>query len=626
MNDERNSPDNSFAIALTDSASMHTSEQVGKEEVGEEVQGPRTRSKGRLSTQTKSIAGTTGPRKRKMEKKTPQAGADHHQNATPARSIRPVSPVQDNPKVRTRASSRTTSSIPTTSKSKTASPIPCAKKARNASVPHAPLDMRTAVLVARDWIINATMNPKCRESMEMRLRPSVLKAMDFITFNIENAAQMGNGANNSLLLMGARGSGKTITVERALYKVASKFNGDGGRTTTNTPFMGIVRLYGNVHNDERVAFREIASQLCDTFGLKFVKTASLGENISFLNQILLTLQQAQKFLCFVLEDFDMFAHRNKQTLLYCLLDALQKSRVKASVIGTTTRHDCIDLLEKRVKSRFSHRTYLLHPPKYEKWKGTTGNDASQEGECGVQCQGGLEVLQDMLTLPEQAFPDAQHAALHNEAVARAIQHSSTLPALKKYVESRSSLHDLRNVAVYIANHMWCQERKEGRLKVLTDVPTEECISQACFTLTNAIDRGMQSYIAGLSIVELLMLAACYRAAKKRNEEAINFEMAYQEFAIYCASGDHVDNYSKSGGFRAFERLIEVGLVTFATGVGLPRVGEGPRLRNYTPVHLQVRYSELVAGLADHTLCPARLKEWAIREGGPLVTVTNMLMS
>jgi origin recognition complex subunit 4 len=629
--DPNNGPDNSFGISLTDSASRQKSQKDEKDKAGDEVQSPRTRSKGTKGTEAQPKLPGSMTRGRRRQSACQNGAANQvASNSSPARA---------NPNIRTRASTRFApqASVPANNASKRPNSPPCAKRARNArdtptvnaievaqAAPLQQSDMNTrtaAVLVARDWVINATMNPKSRESMDMQLRPSLLNAIDFIASNIENAAQLGGGANHSLLLMGGRGSGKTTAVERALCRVDRKLNMDGTKETT-TPFMGVVRLYGNVHNEERVAFREIARQLCETFELQFVKTASLGENISFLNQILLTLKQAQKFLCFVLEDFDTFAQRNKQTLLYCLLDALQKSMVKASVIGTTTRHDCIDLLEKRVKSRFSHRTHLLHPPKLEKWR-PAENDAGIDGQ-EVQCQGALEVLQDMLTLPEATFPDAQHAARHNKAVATAVQHSATLPALKKYVDARSNLHDLRNVALYIANHMGCKGPRRGLL-MSADVPAEECISQACAALTVAIDCGIQSYISGLSIVELVMLAATYRATRKRNEEAINFEMAYQEFAIYCASGDHVDNYSKIGGFRAFERLIDLGLITYTSGIGILKVGEG-QLRNHTPVHLQVRPSELLAGFGAHSMCPHRLKEWAVREGGPLVTVTNMLMA
>jgi origin recognition complex subunit 4 len=56
---------------------------------------------------------------------------------------------------------------------------------------------------------------------------------------------------------------------------------------------------------------------------------------------------------FVLEEFDLFAtKRSKQTLLYNLLDSLQTSGMQAAVVGLSCRQDVVEMLEKRVKSRF----------------------------------------------------------------------------------------------------------------------------------------------------------------------------------------------------------------------------------------------------------------------------------
>ena len=64
----------------------------------------------------------------------------------------------------------------------------------------------------------------------------------------------------------------------------------------------------------------------------------------------------------VIEDFDAFARRSKQTLLYNLLDLTADRSVHLAVVGMTHRLDVLDLLEKRLKSRFSHRQVLFAPP------------------------------------------------------------------------------------------------------------------------------------------------------------------------------------------------------------------------------------------------------------------------
>lgn len=62
----------------------------------------------------------------------------------------------------------------------------------------------------------------------------------------------------------------------------------------------------------------------------------------------------------ILDAFDLFALHPRQALLYCLLDTVQGCRTSMSnkglaVVGLTSRIDAINLLEKRVKSRFSGR-------------------------------------------------------------------------------------------------------------------------------------------------------------------------------------------------------------------------------------------------------------------------------
>ena len=62
----------------------------------------------------------------------------------------------------------------------------------------------------------------------------------------------------------------------------------------------------------------------------------------------------------ILESFDLFAIHGRQALLYCLLDTVQSCRAGKdnrgiAVVGLSTRVDTINLLEKRVKSRFSGR-------------------------------------------------------------------------------------------------------------------------------------------------------------------------------------------------------------------------------------------------------------------------------
>ena len=79
-------------------------------------------------------------------------------------------------------------------------------------------------------------------------------------------------------------------------------------------------------------------------------------------QLLREGRRAALPVVFVLDEFDRFAERPKQKLLYNLFDLMQQPNVTMAVVGLTSRLDPIDLLEKRIKSRFSNRQILLLPP------------------------------------------------------------------------------------------------------------------------------------------------------------------------------------------------------------------------------------------------------------------------
>jgi origin recognition complex subunit 4 len=68
----------------------------------------------------------------------------------------------------------------------------------------------------------------------------------------------------------------------------------------------------------------------------------------------------------LLDEFDLFVTHPRQTLLYNLFDIAQARKAPIAVIGLTTKVDVTEMLEKRVKSRFSHRyVYIPLPRTYE---------------------------------------------------------------------------------------------------------------------------------------------------------------------------------------------------------------------------------------------------------------------
>lgn len=99
--------------------------------------------------------------------------------------------------------------------------------------------------------------PRSQEAATLALRPALQAVVDDLTACLEGTVRLGHAA--SLLLVGPRQSGKTLAIERTLRTLCDKYNPGGG----TEPSVGVVRLVGWAHAEERTAFRDTARQLCE---------------------------------------------------------------------------------------------------------------------------------------------------------------------------------------------------------------------------------------------------------------------------------------------------------------------------------------------------------------------------
>lgn len=202
------------------------------------------------------------------------------------------------------------------------------------------------------------------------------------------------GEGNSMLVIGARGSGKTTVSPCARHlRLCYLLTFTAG---------GINRLR-NIHGSQRRVSRcavewlhthrrqdsskgDLASAregdgcrgrsnkqgklfltVVYNSHLIFVKTNNYADTLASLLAVLshpseiLDSQQGvtSKSVIFVIDEFDLFATHARQTLLYNLFDIAQARKAPIAVLGLTTRIDVVESLEKRVKSRFSHRYVYL---------------------------------------------------------------------------------------------------------------------------------------------------------------------------------------------------------------------------------------------------------------------------
>ena len=176
------------------------------------------------------------------------------------------------------------------------------------------------------------------------------------------------GEGNSILILGARGSGKTNLIETALANISREHADD----------FHVVRLNGFQQTDDKIALREIWRQLGREMQVEEDEVNQVSSYADTMASLLHLLSHPEelaevlepnapstttKSVIFILDEFDLFATHPRQTLLYNLFDIAQAKKAPIAVIGCSTRVDVAELLEKRVKSRFSHRWVHLAQPK-----------------------------------------------------------------------------------------------------------------------------------------------------------------------------------------------------------------------------------------------------------------------
>ena len=352
--------------------------------------------------------------------------------------------------------------------------------------------------------------------------------------------------NNSVLLLGAalqrsaptrcvlpslasgpRGVGKTLVLRRALAHMAA-LHGE-----TLVP----VRLSGLLHADERTALREVARQLGappsadgdddDDAGADGSKPrGSVHENMALMAQHLRTLESSRRAALIVLEEFDLFAAAHKQMLLYNLMDALQACSVRAAIVGVSVRTDAAELLEKRVRSRFSHRRLVFGP------------------------EGDVDLLHRLLTLPA-SFAHPRFAAMWNAGLAASLSDAAAARAIADALSWDRAPRAVASMAM---------------LALAAMPPRANAISAAALSeAATALHRdGLAQQLRGCTVCELQLLVACKRLQRLRERPTLNFAAVFEEYerSLVPATGS---TFARDVALRAFESLVALVVLEPAEG-------------------------------------------------------------
>ncbi|PBL02589.1 hypothetical protein ARMGADRAFT_955041 [Armillaria gallica] len=362
------------------------------------------------------------------------------------------------------------------------------------------------------------------------------------------------GEGNSCLLLGPRGTGKSMMLERALSKVSS---GD------SPPI--IIRLSGWVQQNDRLAMREIARQLREQTGASFLSAedeeqthnnddepnpfidAPTDNSETFaepssthLPALIAVLPTLSRASIIILEGFDLFALHARQALLYCLLDTAQSCRAGAgskglAVVGLTTRIDTINLLEKRVKSRFSGRILRVAPHTMEYWR---------------------RLAKAILCVPidEDAFTDeedlAQWRSTWETRVQQFLDDKSTLQILS---ETFSITKDMRMFATLLTSMVVA-------LSPEAPWPTS---SQLLASVETHRARPLYPYLHNLPYSAICLLIASVHASTA-GYSVVTFEMLHQYFRDQVRSSTAAPVQINGGSIGMVRCSRDVFMSTFET--------------------------------------------------------------
>ncbi|KAJ0971595.1 hypothetical protein J5N97_019554 [Dioscorea zingiberensis] len=380
-----------------------------------------------------------------------------------------------------------------------------------------------------------------------------------LKFIISNS--IAEGCNNSVLLLGPRGSGKIAVVELALRDLSAEY----------PDMICMIRLNGLLHSDDNCGLKEIARQLCLEHQLIFSKMASSDDNSQFMLDMLRECGLAHKTIIFLLDEFDLFI-QGKQRLLYSLLDAMQTLSSQAVVIGVSCRLDADKLLEKRVRSRFSHRKLLFVPPTTEDLK---------------------VLLNHVLYLPENSPFPSNYVKEFNSRI-------KSILGDKKFNEALNSLSDVdgtfSNVLRFLYQAVSYMDLASGLLTLQNFKSALLCTQK----------QPKLDIVKDASVLELYILV-CMNRLETKEQNSYNFNSILKEYNAIHEAYKTSDHYSRTVCLRAYEHLLERELICFVDGKGRHLSTE------CRPVKLLISFSELCQGLKSNSSCPAILQKLLDRE-------------
>ncbi|KAL2916620.1 origin recognition complex subunit 4 [Polyrhizophydium stewartii] len=390
------------------------------------------------------------------------------------------------------------------------------------------------------------------------------------------------GQGNSVILCGPRDSGKTTILRSALCRLKAAVESKLDDTSDNKRAFIEVHLNGLAHTDDRSALRSIIKQLRLESTFEGHAVTSFSDTLAHILGIMSSGNVNSTPIVFVLDEFEHFAQHAKQVLLYNLFDTAQKRENPIAVVGLACGLDSVELLEKRVKSRFSHRMIHVRHPRLDTLRRTV--------RALVTLSPADDGISDAAFV--EAFNDAVESALEDPRVAAALDAAAEL--------DRSMGSVLQGALTCIAS-----------LSPLSPFPCADALVQHLTAASPALADHALTSTRNASVLELCMLVAC-KHLLARQVSMFNFEMAYDEYREFARQAANMGRggnlvFAKRVALKAFENLVEMRLLRACEGVASCCPKE---YRMFRCIITRAQIEKSV--LAARDICPEAVVAWGTR--------------
>ncbi|XP_023943911.2 origin recognition complex subunit 4 [Bicyclus anynana] len=441
-----------------------------------------------------------------------------------------------------------------------------------------------------------------------------------------------HGESHSALIIGPRGCGKTALINSVLHQVSKEAD------LVNDAI--VVKLNGLIHHDDKVALKSITAQMQLENAVGDRVFGTFAENLSFLLSCLMSgTDRRCKSMVFILEQFDMFCHSTRtQTLLYNLFDITHSKQAPMCVLGVTNRIDVMELLEKRVKSRFSHRHIFIFP-----------NENTENSEVKSPLSNCKEMLVQCLSMPlalgRRDLPKkrkGRKSIVSNEEVmdidstdsqysipeqiltkcrtdVKQFQHLEWAfledwnSHVQSLVQDQKLVDSLEKLCYYTVNEQIIKDILFQTVSKLS--PSKPYID--AIELSNTIDETVSSeqrvkLLQSLSILELSLVIAMMHGIEIFDGQPMNFEMVLHRYTKFANANSSNQSVPRPVVLKAFEHLQQLEIIMPSKSTDSHTLGDTSTSRvqkEYKLYTLAAPVHDIKEAIKSYKALPTEITHW-----------------